>query len=124
MEEEMKPLDWLIIAICAVLFAGLTVKTKTAHAHDPQTHLVNGLSEARSKANSLCCDGSDYTYVNPRSWERTDKGFRVYVHDQWVTVPAEAEVGNMRNPDGEAKAWLYLDEGVWHVRCFMVGIES
>lgn len=120
----MRRLDWLLIALCTAVFAGLCVKQK-AHAHDPNTHLANEFSKAKNKANGLCCDGDDYTYVSPYSWERTDKGFRVYVHKRWLDVPASAEVGNMRNPDGEAKVWLYIgDDGVPQARCFMVGIES
>lgn len=121
---SIKPLDWMIILLCCGAFVGLVMPTKKAHAHDPSTHQANQYSSARSKANSSCCDGDDYTYVNPYSWERTEKGFRVYVHKRWINVPADAEVGNMKNPDGEAKVWLYQDEGAWHARCFMPGIES
>ncbi|MBY0472663.1 hypothetical protein K2Q00_00035 [Patescibacteria group bacterium] len=99
--------------------------TEQTQAHDPLTHQANGFSSAKNKSKHLCCDGNDYTYVNPYSWERTDKGFRVYVQGKWIDVPADAEVDNMKNPDGEAKVWLYReDTGTLRARCFMPGTES
>lgn len=110
-----------IIAVAMMTFA-LTPK---ARAHDPLTHQVNEYSVAKSKSGGLCCDGKDYTYVNPYSWERTDKGYRVHIGGKWVDVPKDFEVNNMRNPDGEAKVWIMLDEsGEPFVRCFMPGVES
>lgn len=114
-----------IARITAFLWIVANLVPYPARAHDPLTHQANEFSKARSKAKSLCCDGDDYTYINPRSWERTDKGFRVHIHGKWVEVPADAEVENMKNPDGEAKAWIWSDDkGDPHVRCFMVGAES
>jgi hypothetical protein len=109
----------IIFMVAFTLFGG-----SKAFAHDPNTHLADGYAHARSKKGTLCCDGTDYTHIKASSWERTDKGFRVRVHNAWVEVPADAEVGNMRNPDGEAKVWLYFDGDKPHARCFMVGIES
>lgn len=110
----------LSVLMLAFIFTGGT----KAWAHDPLTHQANGYSAAKNKANGLCCDGDDYTYINPYAWERTATGFRVRVNGQWVDVPADAEVGNMKNPDGEAKVWLYYDNTGPKVRCLMPGIES
>lgn len=93
-----------------------------ALAHDPHTHQVNTLGDAKSKAGGLCCDGKDYTI--PNDWRRTDAGgYRVLIGKDWLDVPKDAEVLNMRNPDAEAKVWLYHAEGEPIVRCFMPGME-
>jgi len=111
--------------ICATSIVFLALAwTPTVQAHDPLTHQANSFSSAKNKSNKPCCDGSDYTYVNPGSWERTDKGFRIRVEGKEVEIPADAEVSNMKNPDGEAKVWLYLDGNVLRARCFMPGAES
>ena len=110
----------LIVFMLAFTFTGGT----RAWAHDPNTHLADGYATARSKKGTLCCDGSDYTYVSPRSWERTQTGYRVHVQGKWVDVPADALVTNMKNPDGEAKVWLYTDGDKPFARCFMPGAES
>lgn len=116
------------IGIAAILAVFMLVFTFTgghrAWAHDPHTHHADAFSKAKSKKGNLCCDGNDYTYVSPSSWERTETGFRVYVQKQWVDIPADALVTNMTNPDGEAKVWLYTDGGKLHARCFMAGTES
>ncbi|OGC88589.1 hypothetical protein A2419_02905 [Candidatus Adlerbacteria bacterium RIFOXYC1_FULL_48_26] len=115
-----------LVAVCAavLVFAGCNVNE--ARAHDPLTHQANGYSSAKNKSKGLCCDGNDFTYINPYSWERTDKGFRVHIQGKSIDVPADAEVENMKNPDGEAKVWLYLDAdtNTLKARCFMPGIES
>jgi hypothetical protein len=107
------------IAVLAFILSGGT----SALAHDPRTHQVDELANARSKAGGLCCDGKDYTI--PYSWERTERGYRIHFGGRWVDIPKDAEVNNMRNPDGEAKAWLAFDEqGEPYVRCFMPGMEG
>lgn len=94
-----------------------------AWAHNPHTHQVDELANARSPRGGLCCDGKDYFI--PSSWEREDTGYRIHFGGKWILVPKDAEVTNMRNPDGEAKAWLIFDEsGEPLVRCFMPGMES
>jgi len=110
--------------LAALMLAFTFTGGTRAWAHDPKTHQADGYSQARSKKGTLCCDGSDYTYVAPSSWERTDAGFRVFTQGQWVDVPADALVVNMQNPDGEAKVWLYSDGGKLFARCFMRGMEG
>jgi hypothetical protein len=111
-----------IAAILAVFMLTQTFTTK-ARAHDPNTHLANDLANAKSKIGGLCCNGKDYHLIS--TWERTDQGYRIHFGGQWVDLPKEAEVDNMHNPDGEAKAWVVFDEGgTPYVRCFMRGIES
>jgi hypothetical protein len=118
-------LDWLLISLCCVAFAAVVIPAKKAHSHDPNTHQANELANARSKQGGLCCDGTDYTYVTPYSWERTEKGYRVHLKGAWLEIPKDFEVNNMRNPDGEAKVWIVFDEmGAPFVRCFMPGMES
>jgi hypothetical protein len=109
----------LAVAMMAFTFTGGT----RAWAHDPLTHQVNDLANARSKHAGLCCNGEDYTLIS--SWERTATGYRIHFGGQWVPLPKEAEVNNMPNPDGEAKAWVVFDElGAPFVRCFMRGMEG
>lgn len=118
----MRKLDWLIALACVFAFVSL-VGLKKALAHDPNTHLADALSNARSKSGGLCCNGKDYTRIS--SWERTDNGYRIHFGGDWVHFPKEAEVNNMHNPDGEAKAWVAFDEsGAPFVRCFMRGAEG
>lgn len=120
----IRKMDYFMIAIALAVFLPIALNPKAVRAHDPLTHQANEFSKAKNKSNGDCCDGNDYTYVNPYSWERTDKGFRVYVGERWIDVPADAEVGNMKNPDGNAKVWLYYDGRVPRARCFMPGAES
>lgn len=113
------------IGIAAVLAVFMLTHTFTpkARAHDPHTHQANELANARSKQGGLCCDGKDYVLIS--TWERTEKGYRIHFGGQWMHLTHDAEVHNMPNPDGEAKAWIALDEsGVPFVRCFMRGMES
>lgn len=111
-----------LAAILAVFMLSVSFSPK-ARAHDPNTHQANELSNARSKHGGLCCNGEDYTRIS--TWERTDKGYRIHFGGQWVNLPREAEVNNMHNPDGEAKAWVFFDEnGEPFVRCFMRGAEG
>lgn len=119
----MGPSKFLIYGTL-LCFLMVAFTLKRAWPHDPHTHLADGYSMAKSKKGDLCCDGKDYSYLNPHSWERTETGFRVRVEGKWVDIPADAEVGNMRNPDGEAKVWLYKDGETVRARCFMVGTES
>lgn len=117
---------WYLVlaAFLAAFMVIYATSPRKSWAHDPNTHLADGFSAAKSKKGDLCCDGKDYTYVSPRSWERTDKGYRIRVHGRWVDVPADALVTNMVNPDGEAKVWLYEEGGQFFARCFMPGAES
>ena len=118
---------WYLVAALLLMALSITYTVmggRKAFAHDPHTHLADAFSTAKSKSGTLCCDGNDYTYVSPSSWERTDTGFRVYVQKQWVDIPIDALVTNMTNPDGEAKVWLYTDSGQVFARCFMPGVES
>lgn len=113
---------WLIgLAMFLAFFMG----AYSAKAHDPNTHQATELSNARSKIGGQCCDGTDYAHVSPSAWERTDTGFRIKFGQAWIEVPQDAVVHNMKNPDGEAKVWIGLDEnGVPFVRCFMSGMEG
>lgn len=92
-----------------------------ALAHDPHTHQANALADAKSKSGGLCCDGKDYTI--PDDWRRTETGYKVMIGTTWYEVPKDAEVNNMRNPDAEAKVWIYNAEGETWIRCFLPGME-
>jgi hypothetical protein len=119
MEGEMRIVDILTkIGLALILIVWFHTG---AQAHDPRTHQVTSLGSAKSKAGTLCCDGKDYTI--PSNWERTPDGFRVLIRDTWLTVPKDAVVSNVPNPDIEAKVWLLTAEGVMLVRCFMPGAE-
>lgn len=113
----------LAAIISALMLAFIFTGGTRAWAHDPNTHQADELANARSKIGGLCCDGKDYTRVS--TWERTERGYRIHFGGRWVHFPKEAEVDNMHNPDGEAKAWVAFDEqGEPFVRCFMRGAEG
>ncbi len=103
--------------IAALLIVAAFPVGATAHDHGQ----ANSLASARSKMGGLCCDGKDY--IIPTDWRRTDVGYKVQIGTQWLDVPKDAEVNNMRNPDAEAKVWLYTADGETAIRCFMPGME-
>lgn len=115
----MKPVDWLLICLTTIVFCGVALTTKRAHSHDPLTH-ANDLSEARSEAFGSCCDGTDFLRVT--LWERTETGFRIFVHGKWMEAGHTVKVNNMQNPDGEAKVWVNGPKDAPYVRCFMPGV--
>jgi hypothetical protein len=111
---------------CLFGLLALPFIARKAWAHNPLTHVADNYSNAKSKQNGRCCDGADYTYVLPRDWERKKDGggYRAFVDNQWIDIPADAEVDNMKNPDGYAKIWLMDQNGKRAARCFMPGAES
>lgn len=117
----MKPLDWLLISLCAAVFCGVAFNTKKAHSHDPQTHQTDALSEAHSDAYGRCCSGDDYLYVRVQDWETTATGYRVLYKGQWLEAPRSVKVRNVANPDGEAKVWIFGEPDTIYIRCFMPG---
>ncbi len=112
-------LVWLGIFCSGAGISSIVVATRV-HGHDPYTHQANSLSDARSPKGGLCCDGKDYNV--PQDWKQKDEGgYKVLIGKQWLDVPPEAEVTNMKNPDMEAKVWLYYINGEQTVRCFLPG---
>lgn len=113
--------DRLIAAFCwlGIFLAGASLPGSVVYGHDPHTHQVNSLSDARSVQWGLCCNGKDYTV--PNDWKQVEGGYKVLIGTVWLDVPKEAEVTNMRNPDMEAKVWLLQGEGETYVRCFLPG---
>jgi hypothetical protein len=121
--SRINPYLFAATALAALMLAFTFTGGSRAWAHDPNTHQANDLANAKSKVGGICCDGKDYHLIS--TWERTDLGYRIHFGGQWVHLPREAEVNNMPNPDGEAKAWVAFDEGgVPYVRCFMRGMEG
>lgn len=106
-------------ALVLATFIWVFATTHKARAHDPQTHQADSLSEAKSDAYGVCCDGKDYLRVT--DWETTDKGFRVYAHGKWYEASRSVKVSNMQNPDGEAKVWINGPVEAQYIRCFMPG---
>jgi hypothetical protein len=107
-----------------VMFLGLA---KPAEAHDPKHHTENPvLADAKNQTGGLCCDGKDYTIAD--AWERLPNGkYRVLLDNQWLDVPDEAHVANVKNPYTEAIVWLFrYSDGVGNrymgVRCFKEGV--
>jgi hypothetical protein len=100
-----------------------------AYAHDPRSrHENSALTDAKNRSGSVCCSGHDYMIAN--GWERLPSGlYRVLISDQWLDVPEEAYVVNVRNPYTEAIVWLYSYHESGYgprlvVRCFKEGIAS
>jgi hypothetical protein len=120
----MKPVDWLLISLCAAVFCGVAFNTKKAHSHDPLTHQANELAEAKSEAYGKCCDGSDFAYVRVQDWETTDTGYRVRIGNRWLEAPRSVKVRNVPNIDGEAKVWVYGSGDTMYIRCFLEGALS
>lgn len=118
--NNLKAVDWLLVALCTVSF--LAVWSSTGRAHDPMTHQVDELANAKSDAYGVCCSGDDYVRVS--TWETTATGYRVMYKGQWFDASRDTKVSNMDNPDGEAKVWINGVEGAWYVRCFMPGAQS
>lgn len=112
---------WLGIFLCTAGMS-LTVTATRVHGHDPLTHQVNSLGDARSIGWGLCCNGKDY--IVPKDWKQVEGGYKVLIGTVWLDVPKDAEVTNMQNPDMEAKVWLLQGEGESYVRCFMRGAQT
>lgn len=93
-----------------------------AHAHNPDTHQPDALSDARSDAYGMCCSGDDYVRIS--TWETMATGYRIMYKGEWLEGSRGVKVNNMENPDGEAKAWIYNMGGKPYIRCFMAGARS
>lgn len=121
----MKKIDWYLVGavVLAAVICDVAFSPK-ARAHNPDTHQVDDLGEAKSKLYGSCCVGDDYQKLRTENWETTATGWRVFHKGRWLEVPKLAKVYNMDNPDGEAKVWIFGADGEEYVRCFMAGARS
>lgn len=113
------------LGAAALLAFFMTIFATTHHprAHSPDTHQADDLSNAKSDAYGVCCNGEDYVRVS--TWETTAEGYRVMYKGQWFEASRRVKVSNMDNPDGEAKVWINGPEGgPFYIRCFMPGARS
>ncbi len=121
-EKLVNALCWLVIFLAGSGMVCIIVATRV-HAHDPHTHQANALADAKSPLHGLCCSGDDY--IIPGDWSQNEDGsYHVLIGKDWIDVPKEAEVTNMKNPDMEAKAWVYYLNGKPVARCFMPGGQT
>lgn len=121
MEHNHQKLYLTMALILAVLMLSFILWPKAARAHDPQTHQVDDLANAKSDAFGTCCNGDDYVYIRVSDWETTDTGYRIFVNGRWLEAKRNVKVSNMQNPDGEAKVWINGPKDDPYVRCFMPG---
>lgn len=111
----------LAAALSVLMLAFIVTGGHKAWAHNPDTHQADDLGNAYSEAYGKCCIGDDYHKLRIEEWEPTEKGWRIRWHGEWLEVPRNAKVKNMRNPDGDAKAWVFGEPDTIYVRCFMPG---
>jgi hypothetical protein len=109
-----------ILALFMIAFTFSGGSRAWAHDHGQADDLAN----AKNQNNDVCCVGDDYTKLRIEEWETTESGWRIRWHGQWLDVPRRAKVGNMVNPDGDAKAWVFGAMETTYVRCFMPGALS
>lgn len=107
-----------------ILAASLAVPAPAgAHMHD-RPDLDNWFNGLKSSGGYPCCSQVDGSTVADPDWDTTvvdgKPHYRVRVEGQWLVVTDE-EVVDGPNRYGAPIVWVYHNDGMPMVRCFMPG---